>query len=177
MKLRGLLAALVAATIVAGVPAAHGATRLALGNFGDMVVDPAHSHVFVSSRDGGTSVVVLDYDGNVVDTIPGLSYPWGMALDEGTSTLYVAESGGSTIATVDTSTLEINDHLSVAPWTSPRWLALAGGRLCSRMIASPRRTREWLRWPSTAATCKRQTARTFPTTARRSRPPPPTRTS
>jgi hypothetical protein len=129
MKLRGLLATLVVATIVAGVPAAHGATRLALGNFGDMVVDPAHSHVFVSSRDGGTSVVVLDYDGNVVDTISGLSHPWGMALDEGTSTLYVAESGGSTIATVDTSTLEVTDHLSVAPWTSPRWLALAGGRL------------------------------------------------
>lgn len=129
MKLRGLLAALVAATIVAGVPVAHGATRLALGNVGDMVVDPAHSHVFVSSRDGGTSVVVLDFDGNVVDTITGLSYPWGMAIDEATSTLYVAQSGGSSIATVDTSTLEVTGDLSVAPWTAPRWIALAGGRL------------------------------------------------
>jgi hypothetical protein len=129
MKIWGLLLAALAATAVFGVPVAYGATTLPGSTYGDMVVDPAHNHVFVSTGDGGTSVFVLDYDGTIVKTITGLSYPTGMAVDEASSILYVAQTGGSSIATVDTSTLEVTGDLSVAPWTAPKWLGLAGGRL------------------------------------------------
>jgi hypothetical protein len=120
--------AAVAAVVLWAAPSAHADTTLPSG-FGDMVVDPVHSHVFVSTGSSGSSVSVLDFNGNLVDTITGLSYPAGMALDPATSTLYVALEGGSGIATVDTATLAVTGELSVAPWTGPKWLGLAGGRL------------------------------------------------
>lgn len=130
MKPRGPLS--VAVTVVAillGAPIGHAATSLPSTGFGDMVVDPIHGHVFVSAGVDASSVFVLDYDGNLVETITGLSWPTGMALDPTTSTLYVALTGGSGIATIDTATLTVTGELSVAPWTGPQWLALAGGRL------------------------------------------------
>lgn len=130
MNVRGyafLTAVLVA--FLAGAPPASAATSLPSANFGEMVVDEAHGHVFVSGKWESSSVFVLDFDGNLVTTITGLSWPTGMALDGSTSTLYVAQSGGSGIATVDTATLSVTGELSVAPWTAPRWLGLAGGRL------------------------------------------------
>jgi hypothetical protein len=135
-----------------------------------MVVDPAHNHVFVSTGDGGTSLFVLDYDGTIVKTITGLSYPTGMAVDEASSILYVAQTGGSSIATVDTSTLEATGDLSVAPGRhrSGSGLRVVGSGLPT--IASLRQTPAWRQSRSTGATCRRRTVPTSPTTAPRSRP-------
>jgi sugar lactone lactonase YvrE len=127
---RGFLA-LVGALVAVLLAAPNGlaATNLGTANFGDMVVDDAHRHVFVSGGGGSSSVFVLDYDGNLVETITGLSWPVGMALDSATSTLYVALNGGSGIAKIDTATLAVTGELSVAPLNGPKWLGLAGGRL------------------------------------------------
>ena len=45
-------------------------TDLSLNNFGRILVDPATSHVFVSSP-GSNAVVVLDFNGKIVQTITG----------------------------------------------------------------------------------------------------------
>jgi hypothetical protein len=117
------------AAMLALAPNGLAATNLGPANFGDMVVDDAHRHVFVSGGGGSSSVFVLDYDGNLVETITGLSWPVGMALDTATSTLYVALNGGSGIAKIDTATLAVTGELSIAPLNGPKWLGLAGGRL------------------------------------------------
>lgn len=130
MTPRGLASLVLAASaLLVAAPSAPAATSLPAANFGDMVVDAAHGHVFVSGGGDSSAVFVLDYNGNLVETISGLSWPVGMALDSSTSTLYVALNGGSGIAKVDTETLTVTGELSVAPLTGPKWLGLAGGRL------------------------------------------------
>jgi hypothetical protein len=89
----------------AGTPAfADSSTPLPLTDFGGMVVDSAHSHVFVS---GHGSVVVLDYSGSIVTNITGEAGASGLALDASTSTLYVALNAGEmAIDKIDTDTLQ-----------------------------------------------------------------------
>ncbi len=130
MTPRALVSLILAASaLLLAAPSAPGATSLPAPNFGDMVVDDAHGHVFVSGGGDSSAVFVLDYEGNRVKTISGLSWPVGMALDSSTSTLYVALNGGSAITVIDTQTLTVTGALSVAPLTGPKWLGLAGGRL------------------------------------------------
>lgn len=88
------------------VPVASG-TRLPFSGDarGDIVVDEARGHVFVSGGPGSTEVVVTDLDGQVLRTIPGLAGAEGMTLSRDGSTLFVALSDAKAVAVVDTETL------------------------------------------------------------------------
>jgi hypothetical protein len=74
-------------------------------SWGDIAVDEAHGHVFVSGGQGTTGVVVTDLDGQILETIPDLAGAEGMVLSQDGSTLYVALVDGKAIAAVDTATL------------------------------------------------------------------------
>ena len=132
MARRGFAAfVLVAAAALALAPAGFATTKTALSltSFADLVVDDAHGHVFVSGGTGTSSVVVVDFSGQVVTTIadePGAS---GMALDAANSLLYVALRDSNAIAVIDTATLTETGRISIAPAASPRSVAFAGGRL------------------------------------------------
>jgi WD40 repeat protein len=122
--------AAVAAAFFAWAPSlGAAATTLPLTSYGDMVVDAAHGHVFVTGGFENNSVVVLNLDGTIVTTITGQSEAGGMVLDESSSTLYVALYGSTEISRIDTETLTEVGRFSVAPGPAPYFLASAGGRL------------------------------------------------
>ena len=102
------------------------------GSSGDgiwIAVDDAHQHVFVSGGPGNSSIVVLDYAGNIVDTITGEPGASQMALDAATHTLYVALHDATAISAIDTSTLTETSRFSTAPYAGPYNLVLGGGKL------------------------------------------------
>jgi hypothetical protein len=128
---RGLLSFVFAVTAVllwAPAAAADSLTHLSIG-YSDMVVDEANEQVFVSGGPGSASIVVLDFDGNVVTSITGQQGASRMALDVSNSTLYVALEDGDAISKIDTATLTESGRLAVAPKSEPHAVALAGGRV------------------------------------------------
>ena len=132
MARRGFAAfVLVAAAALALAPAGLATTKtsLPLTGFFDMVVDDAHGHVFVTGGSGNSSVVVVDFSGNVVTSIGSQPGAAGMALDAANSTLYVALRDSNAISVIDTATLAETSRISIAPAGLPLTVALAGGRL------------------------------------------------
>jgi len=94
-----------------------------------IVVDPGGKHVFVSGGAGNSSIVVLNYAGQIVKTITGEGGASGMALDSATHTLYVALHDATAISEIDTQTLTETKRFSTAPYPSPTSLVIAGGKL------------------------------------------------
>src|SRR4051812_40349070 len=80
-------------------------TGTSLGFNGSLAVDPVGHHVFATGHSGTTSIVVLDFSGNIVKTITGEQGASGMALDTATHTLYVALADVGAISEIDTTTL------------------------------------------------------------------------
>ena len=72
---------------------ADSATQLpfANGRVAWLAVDPAAGHVFVTAGAGTSSIVVLNYAGQVVKTIANEGGASGMALNPATHTLYRGE--------------------------------------------------------------------------------------
>jgi hypothetical protein len=109
-----------AAVAGTGTPAALGAV-----GFGSIAVDDAGAHVFVSGPKAN-EVLVFDFNGNLVTTIPNVNDPGAMVVHGGS--LYVAEASAGTIEAIDLSTL--TDSGPVATGLNlPTWLAFAGGKL------------------------------------------------
>lgn len=100
------------------------ATKLPFSSPGGIVVDPVGQHVFVS---GGSSVVVLDFQGNIVKTITGEDGASQMALDSATHTLYVALRDANAISEIDTQTLTETTRFST--YTDPTSLVIAANKL------------------------------------------------
>ncbi len=102
---RTLLAvvALLCAGLALPTSTAHAdATKdVGLKGFADIVVDQAHSHIFISQGSG--SVLVLNLAGKVLGHLEGLPGANGMALNDDGSELYVALTDGDAIAQVDTA--------------------------------------------------------------------------
>jgi WD40 repeat protein len=119
-----LLAGLAAQPALAGT-----ATPLSLTSFGNMVVDDTHQQVFVSGGGFGSSIVVLDFDGQLVTTITGQQGATGMALDPSTGTLYVALQTANSISRINTDTLTEISRFTTTGMSGPRRVALAGGRV------------------------------------------------
>lgn len=102
-----------------------GGTQLPLSSLGGIAVDPVGQHVFVS---GGSSIVVLDFKGNIVKTITDEAGASQMALDTATHTLYVALRDATAISAIDTQTLAETKRFSTV-YPDPTSLAIAGGKL------------------------------------------------
>ncbi len=94
-----------------------------------LAVDPAGQHVFAAGGPGNSSVVVLDYDGNIVTTITGEQGASGMTLDMATHTLYVALADANAISEIDTQMLTETARFSTGAFTAPYKPAIAGGKL------------------------------------------------
>jgi hypothetical protein len=94
-----------------------------------LAVDSAHQHVFVSGGAGNSSIVVLNYAGQILKTIGGEGGASQMVLNAATHTLYVALHDSSAISEIDTQTLTETHRFSTAPYPSPTSLVIAGGKL------------------------------------------------
>ena len=127
----GLLVALVVAGL-AGAPSPASATEPVVtsttlpNGFGDMVVDAAHSQVFVSSPTSGT-ITALDYAGGVLGTITGEPGPGSMVVHG--DKLYVALRNGGAIDVFDTATRLRTSTLAQGLLVQPGPLVYAGGKL------------------------------------------------
>ncbi|HEX4526407.1 MAG TPA: hypothetical protein VH108_06650 [Gaiellaceae bacterium] len=128
IKFAAAIALLAATGLTAGTSALAGTgTSVPLGatGFGSIAVDDLHGHVFVSGPTAN-EVLVFDFDGNLVKTIPNL-YGAGAMVVHGTS-LYVVDRNVGGIEAIDLSTL--TDSGPVATGLNlPGWLAFAGGKL------------------------------------------------
>ena len=143
MHSRVLRRAMLACTLVAGLilsPANAQAnqtgvvlrpirTKLPLVGFNMMLTDHAHRQVFVTGTPtANSSMVVLDYRGNILKEIEGLFGASGMALDRKNHILYVALNTAAAIAAIDTDTLtETNRWLLDTDVQCPESLALIRG--------------------------------------------------
>jgi hypothetical protein len=95
---------------------------------GQLVVDDAHSHVFVSGGSGQNGIAVLDFDGNLITTLAA-SGATGMVIVG--NKLYAAETDGNQIVTVNTASSPptLSTPISIATYTTPTWIGYTGGKL------------------------------------------------
>src|SRR5213595_3152389 len=105
-------------------------TQLPFANSGGawLAVDPSGSHVFVSGGPGTSSIVVLNYAGQVVKTITGEGGASQMALNPATHTLYVALHDSTAISEINTQTLTETGRFSTGSFPDPSSLVIAGGK-------------------------------------------------
>ncbi|MGN6798023.1 MAG: Ig-like domain repeat protein [Gaiellaceae bacterium] len=119
----------IAAVVLAGAPTALAGdgTSVALGTIGfsSVAVDDANSHVFVSGR-AANEVLVFDFAGNLVTTIPNVYGAGAMVVQGGT--LYVVEQNAGSIEAIDLATLADRGPVA-AGLNLPNQLAFAGGKL------------------------------------------------
>ncbi|WP_406095316.1 YncE family protein [Streptomyces sp. NBC_01013] len=110
-------------------PAAADSSKiLPAASVGDILADGAHQHVFISDPTGG-KVLVTDYSGAVVATIPSLPGVTGLDLSADSGTLYAAVPGADAIVTIDTAALTESARYDTGSGTGPKYPALAGGKL------------------------------------------------
>ncbi|MEA2685353.1 MAG: hypothetical protein QOE93_548, partial [Actinomycetota bacterium] len=144
-----VVAALVGATllVVAPVRTAGAVTRVTASSFPllvdppdglrplptgpsvDTIVDPVHSHVFISTWMPSDSLIVTDLAGTTIKVLAGLPGPRGMALGADGVSLYVALADGDAVATIDLVSLTERHRTHTGPTSCPQWLATAAGRL------------------------------------------------
>src|SRR5262249_9090756 len=145
-----LVVTLVGALSVSGVgaspsanagPASSTSLDLPLTGLGEMLVDAAHGHIFItgygalSSADftagtGDSVVVVVNTDGTLDTTITDVPGAAGMDLDAANHTLYVAEYDGDAVLPIDTETLDAGTEIPLgADADCPSDVAVAGGAL------------------------------------------------
>jgi hypothetical protein len=125
--LLAVIVALVAicTSLTAASPVMAAATELPKG-FGDIAVDHANRHVFVSSNMADV-VTVLDYDGRVVTTIRNLAGAGSLLVDG--STVYVVLTTAGTVDAYDTKTFVRTGRYGAGALVQPGPLAMAGGKL------------------------------------------------
>jgi hypothetical protein len=104
-------------------------TQLPFSNEAWLAVDPAGQHVFVSGGPGTSSIVVLNYAGTIVKTIPNQGGASQMALNPATHTLYVALHDATAISEINTQNLTEFHRFSTAPYPNPSSLVIAAGKL------------------------------------------------
>lgn len=110
-------------------PAAADSSKiLPAQSVGDILADGVHKHVFISDPTGG-KVLVADYSGAVVATIPSLPGVTGLDLSADSGTLYAAVPGADAIVTIDTTALKESARYATGEGTDPKYPALAGGKL------------------------------------------------
>jgi hypothetical protein len=138
MRFRQSLAAAIAA--VAGVATSAGlsaataqaattAVPLPIAHYSHILVDAAHRHLFITSGYGYSSILVTDYAGQTVATIPNEPGATGLALSSDGSTVYAALANGDAVSAISTSTLAETAHYSTGTGTAPTYVAYTSGRI------------------------------------------------
>ncbi len=124
------LVAVSLAAVLLGTARADAGTTAALPitGYGDMLVDAAHGHVFVTGGPSSSSeIVVMNDDGTLDTTLQADGAVGGMAMSPDGSTLFVAVCGGE-IEQINAATLAGTGSLT-ADVGGSCGLALAGGAL------------------------------------------------
>ncbi|MFF0451424.1 YncE family protein [Streptomyces sp. NPDC004609] len=113
---------------VAGPGGAKPPRVLPVESSADIVVDGDHRRVFISDPLGG-KVVVTDYRGRVVGTIPSLPGVLGLELSKDSGTVYAAAAGADAVVAIDTARLKESARYPTGPETAPSHPALTGNTL------------------------------------------------
>lgn len=103
------------------------AVPLPISTYSHMLIDPAHHHIFLTGGFTSTSILVTDYSGNTVATIPNETGATGLALSGDGSTVYAALAGGDAISAISTSTL--TETTRYATSTEPVYVAYTSGKI------------------------------------------------
>ena len=127
-------AAVAGVAISVGVPAfkAQAATTvvtLPITQYSHMLVDPAHHHLFITSGSGSSSILVTDYSGQTVATIPNEPGATGLALSSDGSTVYAALADGDAISAISTSTASETARYATGTGTEPSYVAYSSGKI------------------------------------------------
>jgi hypothetical protein len=128
----GLVAVLAApAALAQAAPSAGGptviGTTLPVDGFQAMAADTRHGRLFVSGGRDEASLLVTDFSGTALSTIPLSSSASSLALSADGRTLFAALPGADSIAVIDTVSLKQTALYSTGAGTSPTYVA-AGGR-------------------------------------------------
>lgn len=126
---RILAAALVMVASLASsaeVTAATEPTNLPVWSFFDLVVDDANEQIYISQGATTHSIVVTDLDGKLLGEVSGLFDPYGMALAEDGSVLYVAQPTKENLALVDPVTLQPTGTIEMPAEYCPGTVAVTG---------------------------------------------------
>jgi hypothetical protein len=100
--------------------------------FGTVVVDDARAHVLISGP-SANAVEVLDFAGNLVQTLTNIHGAWGMVVSG--RYLYVAESSAGAIVRVDLNAPTPAATTVATGLVQPRWLIMKGGKLWTTVAA------------------------------------------
>ncbi|MEJ3743811.1 hypothetical protein WEI85_11030 [Actinomycetes bacterium KLBMP 9797] len=117
----------IAALAPAGVARAADGRELELPDFGDLVVDQAHRHLFVTGGPTSNAVLVTDFSGRTVKTLSGQHGATGLVLSADGLRLYVALAAGDAISVIDTKTLKETARYGTGAGTCPTHLARTEG--------------------------------------------------
>ncbi|WP_405767227.1 Ig-like domain repeat protein [Actinacidiphila glaucinigra] len=111
-----------------GPAAADSSRALSISSYGDIAVDGVHQRVYISDPNGN-KVVVTDYAGKLVATVPNLPGVRDLAITPDSGTVYAAVPGDDTVVAIETSTATAAAHYPIGENTDPQTLAVAGGRV------------------------------------------------
>jgi hypothetical protein len=108
-----------------GAPAITSAT-LSVHGFEAMAADTKHDHLFVAGGYSDTSLLVTDFSGAAVGTIPVGSRVSSLALSPDRRTLFAALPDADSIAVIDTASLTKTAVYATGTGTSPTYVAAVG---------------------------------------------------
>ena len=133
---RAALGVLAAGMLALAAPAAAQASeaattsvQLPISKYSHMLIDPAHQHIFFTGGSGSASILVTDYSGNAVATIPNEPGATGLALSGDGSTVYAALANGDAVSAISTSTLTETARYATGAGTQPTYVAYTSGKI------------------------------------------------
>jgi hypothetical protein len=103
--------------------------QLPISKYSHMLLDPAHQHIFFTGGSGSDSILVTDYSGNTVATIPNEPGATGLALSDDGSTVYAALTSGDAVSAISTSTLTETARYATGSGTDPTYVAYTSGKI------------------------------------------------
>jgi hypothetical protein len=129
-----IAAATLGTAALVGLPAtsAQAATTsvlLPISQYSHMLVDPAHKHIFITSGTGYSTILVTNYSGQTVATIPNEPGATGLALSGNGKTVYAALASGDAISAISASTLTQTALYSTGAGADPTYVAWTSGRI------------------------------------------------
>jgi hypothetical protein len=113
----------------ASAQAATTSVQLPISKYSHMLVDPVHQQIFFTSGSGSNTILVTDYSGNTVATIPNEPGATGLALSGDGSTAYAALASGDAVSAISTSTLTETARYATGTGTDPTYVAYTSGKI------------------------------------------------
>jgi len=109
--------------------AASTSVPLPLAQYAHMVLDPTHQHLFISGGAGSTGILVTDYAGQTVATIPDETNANGLALSPDGSTVYAALGSTDAVSAISTGTLTETARYDTGSGADPESVAWSAGKI------------------------------------------------